>query len=65
MVNWIMLYVGIGMASMAYIVSASRQISEENYEYFRNTSLISLFAVGMLWPITITIAVLKVIFDKD
>jgi hypothetical protein len=56
MVNLIMLYVIIGMGVMYYVVESSKEMSDDSFEYFQNVSLLNLFLVGLIWPVTIVSA---------
>ena len=48
---------------MYYVVLVSKEISEQNFMHFQNASLINLFLIGLLWPLTISCALVKSIFE--
>jgi len=63
MVNLIMLYIIIGMGVMYYIVESSKQMEDDSFEYFQNVSLLNLFLVGLVWPVTVVSALVLSYFD--
>ncbi len=63
MISMIMLYVVIGMMVMYYVVHISKEMNDGNFEYFKETPMHTIFLVGLVWPVTITIALFKSIFE--
>lgn len=57
MVNLIMLYIIIGMGVMYYVVESSKQMEDDSFEYFKNVSLLNLFLVGLVWPVTVVLSI--------
>jgi len=63
MINVIMIYIIIGMGVMYYIVDASNGMDDDSFEYFQNVSLLNLFLVGLVWPVTVISALVLSYFD--
>jgi len=62
-VNYIMIYISIGMSIMYYVVNISKELQNDSFDFFQSASLLNLFLVGLVWPFIVMSAIIFSIID--